>query len=105
MDKDLVIEDLAIRDAIAHNSDVSDMGEFNAETLIILNGLDKQVGVQLQGSIDSTIWLDVGPVTNVPATTNDYATVSDYFPCYRVVATAASTPASGLLNVWVVKSK
>jgi hypothetical protein len=105
MDKDQIIEDEATRDTNAFNSAVSDMGEFNAETIVILNGLDKQVGIQVQGSIDSITWLDVGPVTNVPATTNDYATVSDYFPCYRVVATAASTPTTGLLNVWIVKSK
>ena len=105
MDKDLVFEDLEIRDQNDHNSDVSAMGEYNAETLIGLNSLDQEVALQLQGSIDKTIWLDVGQVFNVAATTNEYETVSDYFPFYRIVASCASTPTTGNLNVWVVKSK
>jgi hypothetical protein len=105
MDKDLIIENLAIRDTADHNSDVSDMGEFNAETLIVLNGLNQSVDVQLQGSIDATTWLDVGNPFSVGITTNDYATVTDYFPCYRVVASCETAPTTGNLDIWIVKSK
>ena len=43
MDVDKVIEDLEIRDQADHDSAVSDMGEFNAESILVQNGLDQTV--------------------------------------------------------------
>jgi len=105
MDKDQIFEDEAIRDQVDHTSAVSDMGEFNAETIIIYNGLDQEVTLQIQGSHDQTVWLDVHDSFNVTASTNDYAVVTHYFPCYRVVASCAANPTTGNLDVWIVKSK
>jgi hypothetical protein len=103
-DKDKVFN-LAITDTSAHNSSVVDTGEFTAETIVIYNGLNQQVTLQLQGSLDETTWINVGSSFNITATTNDYETVTDYFPCYRLTATCATAPTSGTLQVWILKTK
>ena len=104
-DEDKVIDNNSIRDTNNHNSTVSDTGEFRAETILVENGLDQQVSVQLQGSRDETTWLDVGDAFNVAATSDDYQTVTDYFPCYRVVASCTTSPTSGALDVWILKAR
>jgi hypothetical protein len=103
-DKDHVVDSNAIRDTNTHNSNVADIGEFTAETVVVYNGLNQQVTIQLQGSLDETTWIDVGNAFNVPATTNDYETVTDYFPCYRCTATCSTAPTTGDLDVWILKA-
>ena len=105
MDKDQVFTDEAIRDQANHPSAASAMGEFNAETIVVYNTLDQAVDNQLQGSIDGTTWLDVGSSFSITATTNDYETVTDYFPFYQIISSCASTPTTGNLNIWIVKSR
>ena len=105
MDKDQVFTDEAIRDQVDHTSGTAYMGEFNAETILVYNGLDQDVSFQLQGSIDDTTWIDVHDTFSIVKNTNDYAVVTHYFPSYRIVASCAVTPTTGNLNVWVVKSK
>jgi hypothetical protein len=103
MDKDLVFEDEAIRDQADHTSEISYTGEFNAETIGVINTLDQQVDFTLQGCIDTT-WFDIATFSQA-ATSNGYQTVSDYFECYRLIASCPADPTTGNLNVWVVKSK
>ena len=103
-DRDKVFTAEAIRDTSAHNSTKSNTGEFNAETIVVHNGLDKTVTIQLQGSVDDSTWIDIGNSFNVDATTNDYDTVTDYFCCYRVVATCTVSPTTGTLDVWILKA-
>lgn len=103
-DKDQIFTDEAIRVSTTVNSGIADTGEFNAETIVVYNGLDKNVDIQLQGSIDQTNWLDIGNAFAVNAGENDYDTVTDYFPCYRVTAKCATNPTSGDLNVWILKA-
>ena len=104
-DIDKVFDDEAIRVSTVVNSAVADTGEFNAETIVVYNDLDKDVAIQLQGSLDDgTNWLDIGNAFNVTTLTKDYDTVTDYFPCYRVTAKCATNPTSGDLNVWVLKA-
>ena len=105
MDKDQVFDELEIRDQSDHTSECSDMGEFNAENLVAYNHLDTQVNLQLQGSVDNVVWLDVGSVFSIAAGENDYETVTDYFPCFRVIASCPSTPTTGHIHMWIVKSK
>jgi predicted acyltransferase (DUF342 family) len=83
-DKDQVFIDEAIRVNTVVNSNVADTGEFNAQTVVVYNDLDKDVDIQLQGSLDETNWIDIGNAFTVTTLTKDYATVTDYFPCYRV---------------------
>ena len=105
-DIDKNFDALAIRDTATHNSGETTTGEYNAETILVKNGLDQTVTFQLQGSIDSSTWLDVNNAFNVAATTNSYETVTDYFPCYRLTAICSGgSPTSGALDVWILKTR
>ena len=104
-DKDQVFTAEAIRVTTVVNSAISDTGEFNAETIVVHNGLDQSVAIQLQGSVDETTWIDIGNVFNVATVVNDYETVTDYFPYYRVEAQCTPTaPTTGTLSVWILKA-
>jgi hypothetical protein len=103
-DRDQVFTDKEIRVDTAVNSSGSMTGEFQAETIVVYNGLDKSVDIQLQGSLDETNWLDIGNPFTVASGVKDYDTVTDYFCCYRVTAKCATSPTSGDLNVWILKA-
>jgi predicted acyltransferase (DUF342 family) len=81
-DKDQIFTDEAIRVNTVVNSSVADTGEFSAQTVVVYNDLDENVDIQLQGSLDETNWIDIGNAFTVITLTKDYATVTDYFPCY-----------------------
>lgn len=104
-DKDKLFDGEAIRDTSEHDSVGADAGEFTAETIVVHNGLNQQVTFQLQGSIDGTTWIDVGNTFNVTANTDDYETVTDYFCCYRTQAQCGTSPTSGVLDVWLLKTR
>ena len=104
MDEDQIFEALAIRDTVNHDSVESFTGEFTAETIFIENGLNQEVTFQLQGARNS-IWVDIDSSFNLAATTNDYQTVTDYFPKYRLKVICSTAPTTGVLDVWVIKSK
>jgi hypothetical protein len=89
-DKDQIFTDEAIRVNTTVNSSVADTGEFNAQTIVVYNDLDKNVDIQLQGSLDETSWIDIGNAFTINTLEKDYATVTDYFPCYRVTAKCAT---------------
>ena len=104
-DIDQVFTDEAIRVNTTVNSSVAETGEFNAQTVVVYNDLDKDVAIQLQGSIDNgTNWIDIGSTFTVTTLTKDYDTVTDYFPCYRVTAKCATAPTTGDLSVWILKA-
>ena len=104
-DKDQLFTDESIRVNTTVDSVLADTGEFNAETIVVYNDLDKDVAIQLQGSFDGgTNWLDIGNPFTVTTLTKDYDTVTDYFPCYRVTAKCAVAPTTGDLNAWILKA-
>ena len=103
-DQDQVFNAEAIRVTSAVNSNNSESGEFQAKTVLIHNGLDKSVAIQLQGCNNDGVWIDIGDPFNVAAGVNDYDTVTDYFPCYRVSAICSVAPTTGDLDVWILKS-
>jgi hypothetical protein len=103
-DQDQIFIDEEIRVNTVVNSTLANTGEFNAETIVVYNDLDKSVDIQLQGSIDETNWIDIGNAFAVAASTKDYDTVTDYFPHYRVTAKCATAPTTGDLNVWILKA-
>ena len=103
-DKDQVFVAEAIRVDTTVTSSISNTGEFTAETIVVHNGLDQTVTIQLQGSVDQTTWIDMGNSFNVSATSEDYATVSDYFPWYRVTSISSTAPTTGTLDVWILKA-
>lgn len=103
-DEDQVFTTEAIRDTNDHNSVVSVTGEFRAETIAVINGLNQTVTFQLQGSRDKTNWFDIGGTFNVAASGKDYQTVTDYFPFYRLVVFCDTSPTTGVLDVWILKA-
>ena len=103
-DKDEVFCEQAIRDTAEHESDYSYIGEFTAETIVYHNTLDQAVTLQYQGSVDDVIWIDIGSPIVVAANTNDYETVNDFFPEYKVLATCDTAPTSGNLCVYILKA-
>ena len=105
MDEDQVFTTEAIRDITTHDSAVSQTGEFTAKTIHVENELDKNVTIQLQGSRDKTVWVDMGNAFTIDATENDFDTVTDYYPFYRVTAKCSTAPTTGTLNVWILKLK
>lgn len=104
VDKDKIFTDEAIRVNTVVNSGIANTGEFNAETIVVYNDLDETVAIQLQGSLDETNWIDIGDPFNVATNVKDYATVTDYFPFYRVTAKCTIAPTTGNLNVWILKA-
>jgi hypothetical protein len=103
-DEDGVFTAEAIRDTSEHTSAVAKTGEFTAQTITVENGLNQQATLQLQGSRDGTVFFDINDPFNIPASTNDYETVTDYFPCYRLVASCAVSPTTGTLTCYILKS-
>ena len=95
----------SIRDTNTFTGVKIDTGEFTAETIVVYNSLDQSVDIQLQGSIDGTTWIDIDTTFTITATTNEYETVSDFFPFYRCTAKCTISPTTGTVTVWVVKSK
>jgi hypothetical protein len=96
-----VLNALAIRDTNPHTSSTGNSRGFMVKTVIVNNGLNQDVAIQLQGSRDSTNWFNVGNPATTTATTLTYQTADDYFPYVRAVATCAVAPASGNLDLWV----
>lgn len=106
MDQDQIFTAEAIRDTSDHTSAVSHTGEFTAETILIENGLNQQITLQLQGCRQGgSTWFDIGDPFNVAASTDDYETVTDYFPCYRIITSCATAPTAGDLDIWIIKSR
>lgn len=92
----------AIRNTSLTTSGESFSGEFQAKTIFIINGLNQLAVLQLQGARDG-VWLNIGASFDVAASTNTYQTVADYFPKYRITAQCSVAPASGTLEVWIIK--
>lgn len=96
-----VFNALTIRDTNPHTSSTGNSRGYMVKTVIINNGLNQDVTVQLQGSRDSTNWFNVGNSSTTTATTLTYQTADDYFPYVRAIATCAVAPSSGSLDLWV----
>jgi len=99
----VMFEEEAIRDTAAHNSVSVPSHELPVKTVIINNGLNQIVTLQVQASRDNTNWFNVGSSFDVAATTWSYQTCDTFFPYGRIVATCSSSPASGTLSVWCEK--
>jgi hypothetical protein len=94
---------LDIRDTSSKTSSESESGALKAETIFITNGLDVNVTIQVQGAREST-WVNCGNSFVVNAGTSDYATCTDYFPKFQLTAACGSSPTSGTLEAWVIKT-
>ena len=90
----------AIRDTAVHNSISSDNSQFHLKTIVISNGLNQTVTLQVQGSRDNSTWINIGSTFDVAASTNTYQTSDTFFPFMRITAICSVAPASGTLSAW-----
>ena len=92
---------LAIRDTSDHTSTTISNYNFQLKTIIVENGLDKQVTIQCKASAysDFSNSFNVGSPFDASANTNMYQTCDAYFPYMRLVASCDSSPSSGDLTV------
>lgn len=103
MDEDKIFDEVEIRNTSVYNSLESVSGEFHAKTIIVQNGLNEDVTLQLQGARNS-VWFDIGSAFVQGAQSNGYKTVSDYFPKYRLQAQCGQDPSSGSLTSYIIKA-
>jgi hypothetical protein len=105
--EDKIFDDEAIRDTNLHTSNISDNRGFIPKTILVENGLDEDVEITIYGSrySDFSVELQLGVSFNIGAETDDFATVTDYFPFMRAKAQCTSAPSSGTLNIWIERVK
>ena len=103
--EDKIFDDLEIRDTSEHTSDPSENRGFIPKTIIIHNHLNQPVNAQLQGDINDSFSnpIDLGSEMSVSANTDDYATLTDYFPFYQVVVSCGTAPTSGGITIYLAK--
>jgi len=102
-EQDDVLKDVEIRDTSDHNSIASLSGIFQAKTIIVHNGLNQDITLQLQGSDDAIVWLNVGDSFDVTSDTSDFETVSHYFPQFRLQASCSVAPTTGSVTAHIIK--
>ena len=104
-DQDKVFNALAIRDTTSKTSTVSKLKGYDPKTILISNKLNQSVDIDCEGSEDADfteVWT-IGNTITVAASTNDYATMGDYFPYMRCKAICATAPTTGELTLWIEK--
>ena len=103
--EDKIFNALAIRDTNGHNSSSSEDRGFIPKTVIVHNGLNQSVTCQVEGDIVEGFSnpLTVGDSFVVSATSDDYETLTDYFPFMRVLATCSVSPTTGTLTAYIAK--
>ena len=103
--QDQILDALEIRDTSDHLSSIADSTGFVPKTLIIHNSHNQIVTCQLQGAalVAFSNPIDIGSSFTVAATTDDYQTISDYFPFLRLKASFSTAPASGDITVFLEK--
>ena len=100
------IDALAVRDTVVHSSAPINSSDYISKTLIIHNGLNQEITVSLYGSRDEDISrkLLVGSAVVVAATTDDYQTLTDYFPHMSVDAQCSVAPTTGDVTVYIERT-
>jgi len=103
--EDKIIDALAIRDTSNHNSSASEERGFIPKTVVVWNHLNQTLTCQVQGDIEDGFSnpIDVGDPFDITANTDDYETLTDYFPFMRVVTSCAIAPTSGDLTIYIAK--
>jgi len=105
--KDKVFDALAIRDTATHNSDVSDCQGWGKKTIIVQNGLDQDVSIQVQGDVESAFGnpYDIQSAFTVTAGKSSYKALDEYHEFLRLQATASIAPTTGTLTAYILKSR
>jgi len=106
----IIIDAAAIRDTNAVTSQKANLQGLSKKGLVVINGLNQNINVQLQGGSDNTTFINVGTAqtvnngTNAIIGENEVAQLKNYFPYLRAIITAALAPASGTCSVIAVAS-
>lgn len=105
--ENIVFNALQIRNTSQHTSSISDNRGFVPKTIIVQNSLNQPVNIAVFGSrtSDFSLELQIGSSVDIAASTNDYMTLTDYFPYLRLKATCLVAPASGSLTIFLEKVK
>lgn len=89
-----------IRDSNLKTSDPVDFTSHNKIALRLVNTLNEECVVQVQGSLNGTDFFDVGdPFTLAASTGADIATITDAYNSIRVTAICSVSPSSGSIDV------
>jgi hypothetical protein len=103
-----LVNALAIRDTVAVNSGAAPFGihGFSSGLVVVENGLDQNVTVQVQGKPDGgATWQNEGSSVVANATdVNKVATTTPWSEL-RVQLTAAGIPTSGTVSAWLTRVK
>ncbi len=106
-EEEQVFTDKAIRDTSNHFSVVVDSKRFLKKSAIIHNGLNVDVDIRWQGSIDVgfTKPMSLEPLVTVSAGTEKLITTDDLIPFMRLRAKCSSSPSSGDVDAWIMGSQ
>jgi hypothetical protein len=102
---DKVFDAEAIRDTALKTSTQADSQAFVLKTIIIENGLNQDVTLQLCASANSDFSnsFNVGSSFVVTANTDSYETTDSYFPYLKITAQCSTAPTTGSLTVFLFK--
>ena len=101
-----LLDNAAVRAAAAFDSEAADFGAngYHTGLVIIENTLNQAVSCQLQGKpTDGAKWQNIGSAVNVTADSAGSIAVTEPWSVLRVQCTPAGAPASGSLNIWLVR--
>lgn len=103
--EDKIVDAVAVRDTSDRFSAVSDNRGAVPKTVIVHNELNQSVAVQLQGDREATFSnvINIGSPFTINATSDDYVTMSDYFPYLRVKYTCSVAPTTGAVTIYMEK--
>ena len=104
-----VMEDVEIRDTDPHDSDISDVRNFNIITIFVDNDLNQAVSVQVKGNRVNSVTgaVDIGSAFTVAADERESRTLtpdtSGWLPYTFVTVTASAAPTEDAINVYIIK--
>jgi len=84
-----------IRDTNAHTSNSVAMEGYRSAVLTLNNGLDAEVTIKVEGSLDGSDWYQLGTDITISANNKEYETLTEAWIYIRITVTASTTPTSG----------
>lgn len=91
--------DVDIRSTVAVDSDSLTLTGFRSMTVVLDNGLDQDVTVQPQGSLDGVNFYDIGTPITVLDTGNEIVTLTDAWTDIKFEVTALVNPGAGAMVI------
>ena len=104
-----IMEDVEIRDTDPHDSDISDVQNFDIITIFVDNDLNQDVSVQVKGNRVNSVTgaVNIGSAFTVAADDRESRTLtpdtSGWLPYIFVTVTAPVAPTEDAINVYINK--